>query len=172
MKLYHVTTTANEYSGCKNVKFIWFHCDRAEPRPYAELIQNYDPNDKDAAYPESAIDELFKANEAAALKEYLDRNHGDDGVTTIEAADLPVAKNTMGVRGIPVGGSDGHYMLDKSPDYCLPFRVWGYFNLLGCELADRSGETFRAPLLMFDGQKLRRETQEEARQRSVELRTR
>ena len=138
MELYHVTTIAKKYSGCKNVEFIWFRCERRAPRPYADLIVNYDA----AAYvyyPEGYIDELFELDEAQALKDYIDQNYGEAGITTIKKAKLPIANNTMGVGEIPVGGSQDFHMLDKAPGYSLPFKVWGYFDLRGCELADESG---------------------------------
>jgi hypothetical protein len=78
MKLYLVNTLANECGGCRDVYFDWFHCGPGEPRPprpYAEVIANYDPGD-DMGYAEDAIDEMFTEAEAVALKAYLDREHG------------------------------------------------------------------------------------------------
>jgi hypothetical protein len=37
-----------------------------------------------------------------------------------------------------IGRYEGFYELDKDPDYSLPFKAWGYFDLRGCELADGS----------------------------------
>ena len=81
----------------------------------------------------------FELDEAQALKDYIDQNYGDAGITTIEKAELPIANNTMGVGAIPVGGGQDFHMLDKAPHYSLPFKVWGYFDLRGCELVDGSG---------------------------------
>jgi hypothetical protein len=175
MKLYKVSTVAEEYSDCKNVTFRWFRdCDVPEPKqPYAKLIKDCDPYDNQAAvYQEAFIEELFTSIEANALKEYLDRVHGGAGTTTIEEVDLPARNNRWPYRGIAVGGGDSFYNLHKEPKYSLPFKVTGYFNLVGCELADGSGETFRHYLLLVrkgaDGElEVRRETQQEARQREA-----
>ena len=104
MELYHVTTIAKKYSGCKNVEFIWFRCERRAPRPYADLIVNYDA----AAYvyyPEGYIDELFELDEAQALKDYIDQNHGEETTTTIKKAELPIANTSMGAGAMPVGAA-------------------------------------------------------------------
>jgi hypothetical protein len=139
IELFRVYTTVNQYHGCKAVQFCWFRDDPATGRPYADLIQNYQPEDKHRYYSESYIDELFTLDEANALKEYLDRDYGNEGVTTIKRVDLPVPGNTMGVSALPVGGGNDHYMLDKAEGYPLPFRARAYFDLRGCELADGSG---------------------------------
>jgi hypothetical protein len=120
MQLYHVTTLAKKYSGCKNVEFKWFRCERRAPRSYADLIQNYDPHDR---YAKDCIDEMFELDEAQALKDYIDQNYGDAGITTIEKAKLPIANNTWAIGEIP--GGLGFYELDKAPNYSLPFKVWG-----------------------------------------------
>src|SRR5262245_12896768 len=108
MKLYHVTTKVKEfeYDGhlYLDVTFQWFCHKRPDslPRPYAELIKDYDPNDHHIGYAEEAVDELFTADEAAQLKSYLDSNY--DGETTITECKLPLPKNVMGHGAIPVGG--------------------------------------------------------------------
>ena len=38
-----------------------------------------------------------------------------------------------------VGGGDDFYILHKEPQYPLPFKVEGYFDLVGCELVNGSG---------------------------------
>jgi hypothetical protein len=153
MELYHVTTIVKKYRGCKNVDFSWFRCERRAPRPYAELIENYAPSAIDAEgyievegciEAEGCIDEMFEWDEAQTLKDYIDQNYGEDqGITTIEKAELPIPNNTMGVGAIPVGGRQDFHMLDKAPNYSLPFKVWGYFDLRGCELVDLKAEAVR-----------------------------
>jgi hypothetical protein len=151
MKLYRVSTVADEFSDCKNVTFRWFRdCGDPEPkRPYAKLIKDYDPYDQAAVYQKAFIEELFTSIEANALKEYLDRVHGRAGTATIEEVDLPARNNRWPYRGIAVGGGDSFYNLHKEPKYSLPFKVTGYFDLVGCELADGSGETFRRYLILI-----------------------
>jgi hypothetical protein len=80
MRLYDVITTVKEYDGCKDVTFHWFCSDeRPQPgRPYAELIKDYEPPNR---YTEDYIDELFTEDEALQVKQYLDREHSDQGTT-------------------------------------------------------------------------------------------
>jgi hypothetical protein len=166
MDLYALHTIAEEYHGCKNVTFDWFRCEKTK-RPYADLIENYDPKDEHALYKEMAIEELFTAAEANLLKEYLDRDHRDAATTIIEKLDLPLANNVVGIGAIVVGGGDDFYLLHREPEYSLPFKVEGYFNLVGCELVDEPDETFRHYLLLMEPDGVREETQQEARRREA-----
>src|ERR1700730_80943 len=138
MKLYRVTTIVKKFHDCKDVPFVWFRADPGERRAYVELIEKYDPSDQYACYPEGAIDELFTDIEANVLKEYLDQEHGGAGATTIAEVHLPIARNSMGIGAIPVGGRTDFYMLSKEPTYTLPFDAWAYFDLRGCAPADGS----------------------------------
>jgi hypothetical protein len=77
---------------------------------------------------------------------------------------LPLVGNVLGFGAFPVGGATGFYVLDEDADHPLSFRVWGYFNLRGCELTDDSGSVFHPPLLLWNPKtgELRSETNEEA----------
>jgi hypothetical protein len=99
IKFYHVHTIAKENH--KDVPIIWF-CKRpdlaAHHGPYEEFIEGFSP-DGGYGYAQEAIDELFTAEEANALKNYIDREHGDDATTTITEASLKTQwgsrRNTM-----------------------------------------------------------------------------
>ena len=123
MKLYQVTTIVKEFDDCKDVSFHWFRHDRGERRAYGELIENYDPSDDHAAYGEGAIDELFTEIEATALKEYLDREHADSGVTTIEEVHLPISNNVASLHG--------------RPKNCMPIGKPGSTNPIGTTSAGK-----------------------------------
>ena len=163
-RLYYVTTTAKKFSDCKNVTFNWFRAEApAERRRYASLIEGYEPGN---AYAEGLIDELFTEDEALQLKEYLDQVHGKEGPTLIEEMSLPIPNNMMGHGARAVGGGDDFYMLSEDPEYSLPFKVWGYFNVVGCTLID-NGDTHRHRLFIVrrdpSGKvKVRKETNAEA----------
>jgi hypothetical protein len=118
------------------VRFVWFHSgDKARRRPYAKLIENYNPEtDELHSYAENAVEELFTEEEAKQLKAYLDLFHDEEGKTTINEVQLPVEHNLVGVGAIPIGGGHDWYMLHKEPKYSLPFEVTGFFSLVGCEL--------------------------------------
>jgi hypothetical protein len=162
MKLYRVTTIVKEFHDCKDVPFHWFRHDRGKRCAYDELIENYDPSDHDARDAEGAIDELFTDIEANMLKEYLDQEHGGAGTTTIAEVHLPIARNSMGVGAIPVGGGDDFYMLSKEPAYTLPFEAWAYFDLVDCALADGSGVYHMRCWLVSPDGNWRLQTNEEA----------
>jgi hypothetical protein len=82
---------------------------------------------------------MFELDQAQALKDYIDQNYGDEGITTIKKATLPIAKYSGGAGSMAVGGGNDFLMLDNNPKYSLPFKVWGYFDLRDCELADGPG---------------------------------
>jgi hypothetical protein len=140
MQLYSVTTIVKEYSGRKDVPFQWFFWgsrivgveDNPMSRfgvPYADLIENYSADNPYGDYAKFAVDECFTAHEALALKEYLDREHGDAGVTTIKQVCLPLPNNIAGYSATPVGGGCDFYMLHQEQNYSLPFRADAYFDL-------------------------------------------
>jgi hypothetical protein len=165
MKLYRVTTIVKEYDGCKNVAFAWFKSDSRDigrRRPYADLIADYDPSMRTIGYAEEAIEELFTEDEAKQLVAYLDREKHGDQETTIEEQVLPIPNNFCGCSPNGVGGGDDYYMLDQRPDYSLPFKVWGYFDLVGCELVDGSGVYHQRYLLLSPNGEMRMQTNAEA----------
>jgi hypothetical protein len=156
MKLFCVNSVVKSFNGCRDVPFSWFivfDIDRPR-RPYAELIRNYDPSDEHIGYAEDAVDELFTLEQAEQLKDYLDCEFSDGGenTNTIMEVTLPMSS---------VGGGDDFYMLDKTPGYPLPFKVQGYFNLVGCDLEDGS-DTYRHRLYILSKDGLRMQTNEEA----------
>jgi hypothetical protein len=141
MKLYTVTTKVKECHGCKDVTFHWFYgAKRPEKRPYAELIEDYDPNAGGIAYTEDYIEEMFTEDEALQLKAYLDQRHdGDVNITAVEEVKLPIANNLAGFGAMTVGGLTDFCMLDREPEYSLPFKACGYLGLEGCERTGGSG---------------------------------
>jgi hypothetical protein len=69
----------------------------------------------------------------------------------------PVSKRRAISRAIAsVGGGDDFLMLHTSADYSLPFKVEGYFDLRGCELADGSGVYHGYHLVLAPGGLTRR----------------
>jgi hypothetical protein len=132
LKLFFVTTIVHEFDGYKNVHLTWYyHGERAEPRPYAELIEDYDPTDPDFdfGYAKEHINEMFSEDEANQLKAYLDANKGEHS-TTVEPAHLPVSTNELGPGCVPVGGPQGFY---TGLEGKLPFETWAYYDVRDCE---------------------------------------
>jgi hypothetical protein len=134
MKLYRVTTTVREFRGCKNVVLNWFRHMPPGRRPYAALIKDCDSERPLTVYTELLVEELFTWDEARQLKDHLERHHGHEGETVTKENPLPV--EGMGYSGLAVGGGDGFYSLCEESGYSLAFRVWGYYNLVGCTLTD------------------------------------
>ena len=144
--------------------FIWFYSSKRSQPPgyYAQLIDDYDPSDDRSFCSENCIDEAFTADEARQLKEYLDREHGDAGTTTIREMSLPIPCHRAGWGAIAVGGGDDFYMLFEEAAYSLPFKVEGYFNLVGLELIDGSDVYHHRLLVVFPNGEMRMQTNEEA----------
>lgn len=144
IKLYRVASIAEEYSGHKYVTLNWFVHRRPEPsHPFTEATSEGFRMPKDLAhslvdlpdaytapdywYSEDALHEMFTLGEAEMLAEYLRGSHGDEPI--IHEEELPIEGCRMGDGAIPVGGPQGFHMLDKTPDYSLPFEAWGYYDL-------------------------------------------
>jgi hypothetical protein len=96
--------------------------------PYETAIEDYGQLDAKArAFPAAYLDEQFGPDEAAALKQYLDRRPGVS--TRIEAIELPVMANASGCRRLPRGGGSDFLILHRDKGYSLPFKVEGYFSV-------------------------------------------
>lgn len=136
MKLYSVITTVKEYSGCKNVIFRWFRQPMPQgQRPYADLIKDYEPGNPAFYATQVFVEELFTWDEAQQLKTYLDQHHEDQGDTVFKEATLPVENDIP-----PFEVGDSFCMLSEEPEYSLPFKVVGLFNLVGCTLDGEASE--------------------------------
>jgi hypothetical protein len=141
MELYDVRTAARKLGGYKNVEFFWFVLEKTARRPYADLIENYNQsgNCQRRYLAEECIDSMFTLDQANALKEYLDRNHPSLGTATIKKARLPIPNNSALVfLAVGTGRYEGFYRLEEDPNYSLPFKADGYFDLRDCEPADES----------------------------------
>jgi len=134
--LFNVTTTINEFRGCKDVCIQWFMVDRDVPvGPYAELIEDYEHLDTEEKgwglrqYAEDCVNELFTAEEADALLAYLDQHHPTDSTHYLSSAKLPIERGVVGVGALAVGGPTDFLMLSERDSWNLAFEVWGYYDL-------------------------------------------
>jgi hypothetical protein len=75
---------------------------------------------------------------------------------------LPIPNNMMGNGARAVGGGDDFYMLHQKPEYLLPFKVEGYFNLVGRELVDGSDVYHRRLWRLSPDGTMRMQTNKEA----------
>jgi len=148
VRLYTVASTIAEYDGHKDVVFNWFVKQHREPlypftdglpmrgfelprRLAGELVDlpdAYTPEDFWCS--ECALNRMFTLDEAEMLAEYL-RGRGDD--PAIHEEELPVECGRLDPLGIPTGGPQDHYRLDRTPGYPLNFEVWGYYDLRHAE---------------------------------------
>jgi hypothetical protein len=134
MDLFRVRSLVPEHRGYLNVTFHWWVESRKQPLvlPYATLIQDYDAlSPEERVWPEGALTEMFTGEEAAALGAYL-KEEGDDTVL-IERASLPIPSNLASFGANAVGGLSDFLMISERDTYRLPFRVWGFYDLHGCE---------------------------------------
>ncbi len=113
----------------EEVKVAWFVVERqAPPAPYEQVIQEYGQlSERERTFPREYVDELFRRDEAEALKRHLDGRR--NVVTFIEPVELPVPANSSGCRRLPRGGGSDLIGLFKEPGYPLPFQVEGYFSV-------------------------------------------
>jgi len=139
-KLYRVISTAPRFPhrGCvyKDVWINWF-VNRNEvdesPVPYKDAIVDYDPT-TDKGYTEEYVKELFTEVEAKVFSAYLLAVHGPDVTTTLKEITLPMDCKKKGpVGAMAVGGSNDFHMLSEESGYNLKFKVWGYYDVRGCE---------------------------------------
>jgi len=140
MKLYRVKTTVPEFEGCKDVVLSWFVSGRQAPveRPYAELIEGYDPADAD--YQQGAVKEFFDEAEAAAFVAWL-KASGHNEEHRISEAELPLPKNVIGLGAIPIDTGWGVGGLTiRGQAEALGFEVTGYYDLRHYEQIDVSNE--------------------------------
>lgn len=76
-------------------------------------------------YAKSLAEETFTEEQADKLVAFMESFKGT------KAEKRPALKPTeagIGVGALPVGGDDGFFMLDKTDEYDLPFKVWAYFK--------------------------------------------
>jgi hypothetical protein len=141
LELFTVISQVANLHGYKNVGIWWFVVERTRSLfgadgalgiPHARVITGYDATDEYRSYCESAVEELFTADEARAFVEFL-RTRRNDTSATIKPATLPIERNQMGHGAIPVGGGPDFLTISDSLDYDLPFKVWGYFDVRNCE---------------------------------------
>jgi hypothetical protein len=173
VSLYSVTSTIAEYDGHKDVVFNWFVKERQVPVfPFTEEEEEVGRGfrlperlagvlvDLPDAYTyedfwcsECALNQMFTLDEAEMLVEYLRGHHGNE--PAIHEQELPVECGRMYPLGIPVGGPQGHYRLDRTLGYPLSFEVWGYYDLRHAEgsysVSDDEAARY-APPAPYDGE--------------------
>jgi hypothetical protein len=79
------------------------------------------------------LGEHFTEDEARALTDWLAEHR--KCATTIEPVKLPEPDNVMSFNEMPVGGETDFLMIDEAPEYDLPFKVNGHFDVRGCAAA-------------------------------------
>jgi len=79
------------------------------------------------SYIPSQIDDTFSKSEARQLIRYFGNDQGIKRIR-IERA-KPPKRNYIGDGAVAVGGPTDFLMLDEDPDYSLPFKVWGFYDV-------------------------------------------
>jgi hypothetical protein len=146
MKLYEVKSVIPRYEKPNGRRFAnvpvhwfrWFDDDEPAtepPRPYAELIAGFDtdhPDEIDVSF----IDELFTKEEAEQLADFLKTCPDCGGERknwkiTISEVDLPVKKgDCYPYQWMPCRPNHIDFLCPFiGPDYSLPFKAAGYFDV-------------------------------------------
>jgi hypothetical protein len=144
IELYSVTTVVKKFryrnQDFENVGLWWVANEGGTGSvsrfgvPYADLVKGYD--DSSRGYADSAVDECFTADEAKALKEYLDRENGHEGETVIEPLSLPFESNIAGQSANAIGGGRDCLLVWERDGYPLPFKAEAYFDVTTAQRAD------------------------------------
>lgn len=144
IKLFRVTSRADLH-GYKDVQIDWFVTEReghlfgpggSLNLEVRDAIPDYAGGDYHGYDSADHLEEYFTEDEAKALTDWL-AAHRKCTTTTIEPGKFPQQENGrifMALGSIPVGGETDFLMIGKSPDYDLPFKAWGYYDLRGWEL--------------------------------------
>jgi len=163
LKLYQPRTIVPEFPHrgrlYKDVQITWLVQDRQEPIVlYEESIKGYRRlEDSNKFYAEQSLQELFTELELKQLQEYLLLVH-DDTDCLVEVVSLPLASKSFPLSGIPVGSSSDWYELHREPEYALPFKVMGFFDVAGYEVigqsepepAEHAGQDELAGFLLYE----------------------
>jgi len=169
IKLFHVRSVASRLHGHRDVWIDWFVTRRACPLfgqtgslgvLYADAIKGYDPCNPSIGYVEDALEELFTEDEANAFVAWVKR-HRHDQTATIRPAELPFAANSIGLGGVAFGSNGDPDCLEmwSAPDFDLPFKVCGHYDIRHCEpvtvtIEASCGKSFTVPLVSVDDHQL------------------
>lgn len=128
-----------EFLGHKNVKILLFRVswNKAEEAGvnWSELVQDYDQQAKNRQLDlRIAVMELLTGEEIKQLKKWF-RTHTQSEVKECTVK-FPLPKNQKSLgRKTLIDGLSSFIIYPENyrDDYDLPFEVWGYYDLEGCE---------------------------------------
>lgn len=131
---YYVYLETEEYRGYKDVHFMLFRVDMPEEL-IASLLKplGLDPKSEENIYIPSLVEQTFSLKHVTRLIDYF--GNWDRTKIIVRLADKP-SSHRVGVGAIPVGGMEDFYMFSDMEGYPLNFKVWGYYNLTGCDPID------------------------------------
>lgn len=146
VELFYVTSRIANLHGYRNVPIQWFVAERAHPLfgpggwlgvPYERVIEGYSLPDSYGSYGpfgcEGVVEECFTGDEAKAFVGFIQTHRAGTTNVLIEPVKLPIGNNRMGIGDQPVGGDTDFLTIGDSPDYDLPFKVWGLMDFSDCE---------------------------------------
>lgn len=142
LKLYRPETVCSNWPAgglrYRGVRVTWLMWHRSEPiGDYRQLLDGYHEFTADDGRKwvvgQDVLDELFTADEAALLADYLKTAYGED-VTLVEVPlpvviTDPVVAGYMAYSSTAFGGSCDLHMLWEERGYTLPFQVGGFYDL-------------------------------------------
>lgn len=142
-RIYIAAAVLRNFHGLENVEIQLFRSDArpeeleelkdkelvgpAEPEMPAELLAGAT---REAAL--ACLLEAFRKEEIEELLAYLARRYGDHiERLTVCPIELPVPLGVGPLANIPEGKTSGFINFDLAPDYPLPFKFRGYYDLGG-----------------------------------------
>ncbi|NVM21738.1 MAG: hypothetical protein HWN68_08160 [Desulfobacterales bacterium] len=125
---YWVTVIISEFEGYRNVDFDLFHTEMSNEELSRLVVLGPGRSIDDVAnwYTASVIEQTFSKAEVKQLHAYFSQWCS---VRLKARRASPPTNDGIGYGAIPVGGGTDFYTFCEVPDYSLPFKVWGYFDL-------------------------------------------
>jgi hypothetical protein len=141
--MYWLSSSAPNLRGYKDVTIRWFVERRGNKLfgpggslgvAYQDVIKDYDPDHDGGPYAEDALEELFTESEAKAFAKFLNAHRSNQYADhEIDTEWFPIPNNLAGYGANALGGSCDNLCISDAADYDLPFKIYGYYDLWGCE---------------------------------------
>ncbi|MBA7696003.1 hypothetical protein ES703_104645 [subsurface metagenome] len=108
----------------KNVSTQLYHHGEASEKDAGSLLFGI----TDDPYVRSQVEETFTKGEVKQIRDYF-FNYWRRPLKIRAKRAIAPRYNYIGVGALPLGGLVSGYMFSETPDYPLPFKIWGYVDL-------------------------------------------
>ncbi len=137
-RVYLIQIMLKSFKGRRDVIVYLFRTDTNEKeletlRQYEDLVAKPDSTTPEGASAEDAILsvlEAFTAEEGNVLLEYLEKKYNEHiKEVVVSPLELPIPLGMVPFSAIPEGKSMGFIRFETVPDYDVPFKVHGFYDL-------------------------------------------